>query len=128
MSGRKSYEERRDLIFAKQAARKRRAELRKKGCYVLFALIAFILIFKMATLSGKAQDPKEIKYKYYTGIEVKYGDTLWSIAGKYVDEEFNTRTSLVKEIKSINHISNEDEILVGQILIIPYYSSEYVKD
>ena len=61
MSGRKSYEERRDLIFAKQAARKRRAELRKKGCYVLFALIAFILIFKMATLSGKAQDPKEIK-------------------------------------------------------------------
>ena len=128
MSGRKSYEERRDLIFAKQAARKRRAELRKKGCYVLFALIAFILIFKMATLSGKAQDPKEIKYKYYTEIKVKYGDTLWSIAGKYVDEEFNTRTSLVKEIKSINHISNEDEILVGQMLIIPYYSSEYVKD
>ena len=102
--------------------------MKKKACHALIAIVAFILIFKISTLSGKAQGEKEQQYKYYARIEVKYGDTLWSIAGQYMDKEHYTRNSYVKEIKSINHVHDENEIKEGQMLIIPYYSTKFVKD
>ena len=45
-----------------------------------------------------------------------------------MDKEMNTRTSFIAEVKSINHISDENEIIAGKLLIVPYYSTEYIAD
>lgn len=122
-----SYEERRKEIFRNQRARKIREHRMHVALSFMVAVISFVAVFFICSASGKAES-KEQKYKYYTSISVAYGDTLWSIAGDYMDAEFYDRLTYVQEVKSINHIHDENEIVAGKMLIIPYYSSKYVSD
>ena len=69
-------------------------------------------------------DIDNVTFKYYTDIEVEYGESLWSIAEKYADEHYRSNLQFIKEVKSINHISG-DVIREGQTIVIPYYSSVY---
>ena len=88
-------------------------------------LVSFVII--VGSVKGKA-DTEECQYKYYTGITVQYGDSLWSIADQYADKEHYDHLSYIKEVKSINHIQDENEIIAGKLLIVPYYSSQYISD
>lgn len=122
-----SYEERRKEIFRNQRARKIRRQRMQVALSFVVAAISFVAVFFIFSASSKAES-KDLKYKYYTSISVEYGDTLWSIASDYMDEEFYDRLSYVQEVKSINHIHDENDIIAGKMLIIPYYSSKYVSD
>lgn len=90
-------------------------------------ILCFVLVMMLCALSlhGKASAKTE-KYKYYTSITISYGDTLWSIAEEYMDKDFYTKKSYIQEVKSINHL-HDDIIKEGKMLIIPYYSSEYLE-
>jgi hypothetical protein len=66
------------------------------------------------------------KYKYYTSVQLEYGDTLWKVADRYMDSEFYNHISYIEEVKSINHIHDENEVMAGKMLIIPYYSTDYI--
>ena len=101
-----SYEERRKEIFRNQRARKIRRQRMHVALSFVVAAISFVAVFFIFSASSKAES-KAQKYKYYTSISVEYGDTLWSIASDYMDEEFYDRLSYVQEVKSINH-SRED--------------------
>ena len=63
--------------------------------------------------------------KMYTNYEIKYGDTLTSIANKYYEQypddvkEYLDLNELIKEIININHIENSNNIKEGTHLIIP---------
>ena len=63
--------------------------------------------------------------KIYTNYEVKYGDSLSTIASNYYEQypddikEYLDLNELVKEIISINHIKNPDNIKEGTKIIIP---------
>lgn len=63
--------------------------------------------------------------KMYTNYEIKYGDTLTSIANKYYEQypddvkEYLDLNELIKEIININHIENSNSIKEGTHLIIP---------
>lgn len=62
--------------------------------------------------------------KYYTSIEVHYGETLWSIAEDYLDTgHYHDIRTYINEILQINHLSEDAFITAGQYLIIPYYST-----
>ena len=124
---RESYEVRRDRIFAKQKARQKREAVIRflLGCFVILAVL--VVTFHVFTLKGKAQSSEQ-KFKYYTSVQLQSGDTLWDLADQYMDKEMNTRTSFIAEVKSINHISDENEIIAGKLLIVPYYSTEYIAD
>lgn len=129
MNGRKkSYQERRKEIFRRQRVRQRKEAIMKLVMGFLSLIVIVSLTIGVFSVHGKAQSKKGQQYKYYTSVQVKYGDTLWSLADQYADDEHYDHFSYVAEVKSINHIHDENQIIAGTTLILPYYSSEYICD
>ena len=95
---------------------------------VLFLGGVMLILLFVFSAHGKASGVSEQEYKYYTSITIEYGDTLWSIADQYMDKEHYSRTSYIAEVKNINHIKNEDMIKEGKMLIIPYFSRDYMEN
>lgn len=54
----------------------------------------------------------------YEVIEVKKGDTLWSIAGEYYKPEYRSIPAFIEMIKECNHMEN-DRIYAGSYLMVP---------
>jgi len=75
--------------------------------------------------AGQSQASVEHQnFKYYTSIQIKNGDTLWSIAKKYITDDYNNIQEYIDEVKSINQLG-PDDIHSGQYLTIPYYSNVF---
>lgn len=93
-------------------------------CFTL-ALIATLSIGGFA-LGARAQDKEEvILYKYYTNVEVQYGDTLESIGEKYFcSDKYKNMKDYLADIMLVNGMY-DDEVLPGSFLIVPYYSVEF---
>lgn len=89
----------------------------------IITVVALFTIFCGSIITQAA--PDKDTYKYYTSIQIKSGDTLWDIAGRYMTNEYRDRNEYMKEVRSINHISG-DEIHAGQFLVVPYYSTETI--
>ena len=85
-----------------------------------------IFAFSYYSLTSAAStDTDDISYKYFTNIQVDAGDTLWSIADEYADgEHYASNKEYIAEVKRMNKLKGDD-IIAGQYLIIPYYSSEF---
>lgn len=92
--------------------------------YKIILILIFCTVFLVLFLflSIKADGSSTPKYKYYKSIEVKSGDTLWSIAEEYMSDNYSSRQAYIKEVKYINNMET-DQITCGKYLIIPYYSS-----
>ena len=68
--------------------------------------------------------------KYYTSITVQHGDTLSSIADRYlsdknISQEYKSADSYINEVCAINHLDEDDMIFAGENIIVPYYSYEF---
>jgi len=99
--------------------------------------IAVVLVFTICLISvltitfgsflskAKAKDTDPAYYKYYTNIEIQPGDTLWALAEHYIDENYESREAYIAEVKEINSLNENGDIISGQYLIMPYYSTEY---
>ncbi len=72
------------------------------------------------------QGSSKPQYKYYTSVEVSSGDTVWSIAQRYMDDSYTDIHEYIAEIEDINGISGSD-ITAGNYIIVPYYSDEIQK-
>ena len=107
---------------------RRRRQIRRN---IYMTMITFVLIASLSvsfcSFGSKAQSRNEdISYKYYKSISVGAGDTLWDYAELYaVKDYYDTYNSYIKEVKEINHLQN-DNIVYGQHIILPYYSNEFV--
>lgn len=105
---------------------RRRAVVLKRRVLISIMTLALLI---MGVLIGsnlldssrsEAENSKEI-YKYYTSIQVESGDTLWSIADKYVTSEYSDRNAYMKELVALNNLS-DTTIHAGQYLTVSYYS------
>ena len=123
-----SYEIKRREIFYRQRMRNRKAELRKKIMIVASLILMIFVMVGIFSLNSRAVGKDDQKFKYYTSIQLTYGDTLWSIADKYMDADYYDHFSYIAEVKSINHIHDENSVTAGKYLIVPYYSTDYVTD
>ncbi len=103
----------------------------RRRCMLIFMTVCLIMICAVSYHSIKTNANVEvsgINFKYYTNITVEYGDTLWDIADEYIDySEYSDKEAYIAEVKSINHLDANGGIKAGQYLIVPYYSSEFVK-
>lgn len=89
-----------------------------------FCLITLLTIAFGSFLSkAKAKGNPDIYYKYYTNIEIQPGDTLWNLADNYM-ENYESKTVYIKEVNELNSLK-DGNIVSGQVLIMPYYSTEY---
>lgn len=116
----------RELRSCKRSLRLRKKRRRriKSMAFLLLAVVCMAMIFAASynTISSSASGG----FKYYTQITVTAGDTLWDIAGTYVDGNvYQDRNSYISEVRRINHLDEEETLLAGQKLIVPYYSMEY---
>ena len=103
--------------------RERRQKIMKVG--ITFTAIFAVILICVITGSLKAQANNG--FKYYTSVTVETGQTLWSIADDFIDcEHYKDKNAYIAEVESINHLDSEEKLLTGQVLIVPYYSEEYV--
>lgn len=118
----------RELRRYARAMRLRRERARKclTAMIAVCATVCMILICSVSykALSSNANDG----FKYYTGVTVEVGESLWDLAEEYMDStHYSNCESYIDEVCSINHLADENAITAGQLLILPYYSQEYVR-
>ena len=83
-----------------------------------------VLCEKAFTVNADQEKPKRHAYKYYTDIVIQKGESLWDIANEHMTEEYDSPKTYIKEVKSINSLTDVDKIYAGQRIVIPYYSTE----
>ncbi len=106
----------------------RRERINKMMPVLLAALAAFCMIFICAVSDRSIRTNASSGFKYYTSLTVEDGETLWDIADDYVDyNHYKNKNSYITEVQSINHLDENCSIDAGQILILPYYSSQYIR-
>lgn len=118
-----TLEERR-IIWNKRKEERRQAKLRKlagKALIVLSLIICVNIVFLVFYKPAKAKEEKTY-YKYYTSYEIKPGDTLSSIADRFM-EGYSSKSEYITELKETNKIHNQDKITAGKIIHVPYYST-----
>lgn len=89
---------------------------------LVLAITFFIGLFYSNVFAHENGQP--VTYKYYTSMEVESGDTLWSIAVEYADENYISIEDYIQELKYMNNMTT-DTIIEGHYLTISYYSDEY---
>ena len=105
---------------------RRQREIRNRILLLAFT-VCLVLVMAVSYYSITSYAESEIgtvSFKYYTDIQVEYGDSLWSIAREYCDSHYDNIFDYMNEVRIINHITG-DTIREGQMLIVPYYSNEY---
>jgi len=91
----------------------------------LLLVITFTIVFGSIFANAESQETGR-KFKYYASIEVKYGESLWSIAEQYIDKGYyKTISDYIDEVIQINHLT-DDHIRAGQYIVIPYFTEEFV--
>ena len=85
---------------------------------VLLLVVVFSVFFITKTVTAQRSMDR---MKLVTTIEVKKGDTLWSIASDYFTDEYNDMNEYIDEIKDSNRMVS-DEIHAGNYIIVPYFT------
>ncbi|MCM1090645.1 MAG: LysM peptidoglycan-binding domain-containing protein [Butyrivibrio sp.] len=122
----------RELREYKRMIRRRR-ERRGRVLSLVMAMMAMwailICVVSYHSLTSNAKnDEEDIMFKYYTSVTVEAGDSLWSVADRYVDyQQYKDKDSYIEEVCSINNLADAAGIRAGQRLVVPYYSAEFVK-
>ena len=86
---------------------KRQREIRRNILLAVAAtLVLMIFVFSYHTLISAASTCTDnVSYKYFTSIQVKAGDTLWSIAEEYADElHYDSNIDYINEVKMMNKL------------------------
>ena len=99
-----------------------RAQKRMIAIVIIIIVSLGILLGTGINALASANEPKTL-YKYYKSICIEEGDTLWDIAGEYVENTNMDRTDYIQEICELKSIY-EHEIHAGQYIIVAYYSDE----
>lgn len=108
-----------------QIKRRRQQQIRKHiMLLILSTILVCILSLLLSHSFSKASAPNSETYKYYKSVQISYGDSLWSIANKYIDNHYESVSQYIDEVKVMNCIT-EDAVKAGNYIIVPYYSDEF---
>ena len=89
--------------------------------------MVLVLSFGCFGMWSQAQNKQNTSlYKYYTNVEVQYGDSLWDIASRYCDSSYEDYDTYIREVMLINRML-EPNITAGSYLIVPYHSAEFIQ-
>lgn len=91
---------------------------------VLLCVLAVIGMIYRGVSAVNADEEIQERYKYYTSVYIDRDETLWNIASKYMTDEYTDIREYMDEVKSINHLT-DDELQYGITICVPYYSDEY---
>ena len=99
---------------------------RKDNCYTKHSQKCTprktVSILRFTSVDANADVPE--RYKYYTNVYVDRDTTLWGVSQKYISDEYTNIRAYMEEVKSINHLP-DDQLIYGTTICVPYYSDEY---
>ena len=61
--------------------------------------------------------------KYYTSVRVEEGDTVWSIADRYIADSQVSKRDYVDEICRLNRLT-DGNVRSGDYIVVSYYSQD----
>jgi len=108
---------------------KRRREIMRTKFLIAIAVIiviAVFLIFMIPQRVGASSNIEQVNtQKVYKSVEVQAGDSLWSIASDYYNDEYthihyDDINDYIKELKSMNSLK-DDVIHSGANITVAYY-------
>lgn len=100
----------------------------KKRVSVFHCIIAVLIIctcfFVFQNINAKTKSESTRSISRYESVLIYDGDSVWSIAKTHLQDEDASDDEIaayVEQIKSLNHISNDDRIYSGRYIIVPIY-------
>ncbi len=90
---------------------------------VLMTVLTIGILFGSLTTSfARSGENRDFgRTKYYTSIQIMAGDSLETIASRYITPEYENYREYEDEVIQINHLSHEGTIHPGCYLAVPYY-------
>lgn len=109
----------------KKMKKRRYARIKRMMTIVSVMIISVcVLLFGSAFASAHGTaDDSLVSRKYYKSIVVNEGDSMWTIAGQYQSEEYQSRQEYIDEVMEINQMKSTT-LYENQKLIVPYYGAE----
>lgn len=99
--------------------------VRKQRIVLLFTFIIAVITASFIISSNAYADNKnniDDNYtKQYKSVMIYSGDTLDTIAFKYMGDGYSSVNAFINEIKSINNINDYTTLIPGNHIIVPYY-------
>lgn len=118
----------REYRVYKRNIRRRRAFKRKLALVAITFCLIITCAISYHSIKSSATSGDDMNFKYYTSITVQNGETLWGIADDYIDySQYKNKNAYISEVMSINQLDDASDIISGQKLTVPYYSSEFIK-
>ncbi|MDD5935126.1 MAG: LysM peptidoglycan-binding domain-containing protein [Clostridiales bacterium] len=111
------------LNAVRRYGRRTDKKLWNKKLIIAFVAATLVLVIGLIipTKIAYANQDKQNERLYKT-IEIKQGDSLWSIAKENYTEECNSMNDYIYLIKKCNSLY-VDELTAGCYLVVPYYSA-----
>lgn len=123
MKNNKRINRKKSMVYSKRRAALQRKSLFCRffiGIAVITIMVTALLFTSKNTSHANETDNGICKTKYYKTIEIKPGETLWSIAREYKSGEYRTVNDYIEEVMSINNLARDD-INSGEMLVVPYF-------
>lgn len=90
----------------------------------VFILSSFFLFKNLQTRNSQDYTSKSF---YYKSVELKAGDSLWTIAEKYNTDCNRSTKEYIQLLKEINGLSS-DEIYAESYITVVYEPNQFVSD
>jgi LysM repeat protein len=94
------------------------ARRRLSGEFLVKIGLVVLFLFYAWSFGSGVDASGQISEGSFQTIQVARGDTVWSIAGRYVGEKDDIR-NVVIAIKKLNNLGNDVAIYPGQSLKVP---------
>ena len=105
---------------------RRMRRIRERIIMLLLGIVIGLFLFRLFAVPANAKASQEQRYKYYTGVFVRPGDNLWTIAKDYITDEYESIDSYIAEVMQMNHLS-QPQVQAGNYVYVPYYSDELLE-
>lgn len=123
------YAEIREQKIAYLKEKRRREIMRTKFiiAIAIIVIIAVILLLAIPQRVGASSNAEQVDtQKIYKSVEIQTGDSLWSIASIYYNDDYTCLhyddiNDYIKELKSMNGLK-DDVIHQGANITVAYYS------
>ncbi len=114
------------IKYKKAVIRRRRAEVRRQKLMLSGFLIAAILVLtltagaRLTFAKGGGNGIKRVKY--YRSVMISCGDSIKTITDENYTNDWTDTDSFIHEVNMINHLDEDEELIAGNYLTIPYYT------